>query len=133
MIQGYSEKDIILTLKRIYKETEENRERAIRMYEMMETYMNNDKGDLIILSQMADKYLSEATKQTEMLVKLSATLQKLNQYNEDSNKNKNKKPVDILDDLLSIQNKMDDAGVSPFKHQKPIPPKNINLKESQEY
>jgi len=68
--------DFTKLILRIYKETEENRTSALELVNLMKEKMKKNDGDLMVLSQMADKYFEQVTKQTEQLVKLSSVFQR---------------------------------------------------------
>jgi len=114
---GYSTEDIMRVLQRAYDETGENRDRALKLYDHMEQNMITNKGDLVVLSQMADRYLEQATRQTELLVRLVGVMQKLKQFDG--------KPETkgVMTDVNQILEFMDKQSITPFtiiKH-KPAP------------
>jgi len=106
-LTGYGKDDILKVLERTYVETAENRDRALKLYDHMEQNMVANKGDLVVLSQMADRYLEQASRQTEILVRLAGVMQKLKQFGgaEDGK---------ILTDVNALLQKLDEAKVSPF-------------------
>jgi hypothetical protein len=106
-IEGYGRDDIVKVLQRTYKETEENRDRALKLYDHMENAMVANKGDLVVLSQMADRYLEQASRQTEILVRLAGVMQKLKQYaGDDGGK--------LMTDVNSLLEQLDKNKVTPF-------------------
>ena len=115
MIESYNKEDIIKVLQRTYTETEENRTRALKLYDHMENAMIQNKGDLVVLSQMADRYLEQASRQTEILVKLAAVMQKLKQF-ADVGDGK------ILTDVNQLLETLDKNKITPFTigQKKPI-------------
>jgi hypothetical protein len=110
MIEGFNKEDIISTIQRVYKETEENRDKAMKLYDHMENAMLHNKGDLIVLSQMADKYLEQATRQTDMLVRLAQVMQKLNQVEED----RDPKGKGVVSDINHLITQLDLDNMTPF-------------------
>jgi len=108
---GYSAEDIMRVLQRVFDETDENRKRALKLYDHMEQAMLNNKGDLIILSQMADHYLEQATRQTEILARLTQVMQKLNQFKPESGKI-------IMSDVNSLIEVLDKNQITPFTQVK---------------
>jgi len=124
-LEGYSKDDIVIILQRAYEETEENRNRALKLYDHMENAMINNKGDLVVLSQMADRYLEQASRQTEILVRLVGVMQKLKQYsgNEDGK---------FLTDVNQLLEQLDKNKVTPFTigvngTKAPAPPAGLPL------
>ena len=117
MITDYNKENIIELFQRIEKETKDNREKALKLYDHMETFMtsvqSSGKGDLIVLSQMASDYLAEATKQTDLLVRLSSVMQKLNQIELKDN-NKDKGSTKNKDDINKLLEGLDLQKMSPF-------------------
>ncbi len=117
MITDYNKENIIELFQRIEKETLENREKSLKLYDHMERFMvtenTSGKGDLIVLSQMASDYLAEATKQTDLLVRLSSVMQKLNQI-ELKEDNKDKNSIKKKDDINKLLEELDLQKMSPF-------------------
>ena len=74
---GYEDIDIDTVLKRIYYETKENREKALKVYDKIVEKMEESDGNLAIMGSFAQNYLDTATKQTSELVKLAAVQQRL--------------------------------------------------------
>ena len=101
---SYSTEDIIKVLQRAYDETNENRQRALKLYDHMEIAMLAHQGDLVILSQMADRYLEQATRQTELIIRLAGVMQKLKQFS-------SKGAVTEINALLEI---LDKNKITPF-------------------
>jgi hypothetical protein len=116
---GYSTEDIMKVLQRAYDETNENRSRALKLYDHMENAMLINKGDLVILSQMADRYLEQATRQTELLVRLVAVMQKLKQFS-------GQPASGINSDVNSLLEILDNNKITPFTQIKVRTPKIID-------
>lgn len=126
MISGYTKEDITALLQRVYKETEENRDKALKLYEHMENAMLQNKGDLVILSQMADRYLEQATRQTDALVNLARVMQKLREVdNKPDSPSKNR---EIENDINMVLEKFDIAKMSPFS----VPAKKVPIEKKSE-
>lgn len=147
-ITGFTKEDIIKLIQKIIDDTEENRVMSVKLYNHMEAAMMSNKGDLVVLSQMADRYLEQSTRQADILVKLAQVMQKLRQTEDEANKDSegNQKKTDytkILQDLDMIQKtpfdrknrgkevvNLSDLFVAPPKQiieaPKTEPPKNIN-------
>lgn len=113
---GYSTEDIMKVLQRAYDETGENRDRALQLYDHMQNAMLQNKGDLVVLSQMADRYLEQATRQTELLVRLVGVMQKLKQFS-------GKQEGVLTTDVNALLEILDNNKITPFsqikKKQKP--------------
>ena len=127
---GYGAEDIMRVLQRVYDETEENRDRALKLYDHMEAAMLGNKGDLVVLSQMADHYLEQATRQSEMLVKLVAVQQKLNQFGANPEKG-------LMTDVNTLLEVLDKNSITPFslakkKKQKSEEPEKIIKQKPQD-
>lgn len=106
-INGFDNKvDIIKVLNKIYSETQENRQRSKEMYETLISKIVGNDSNLISIAMLADKYLDQMTKQTELLVKLSAVMQKLNTETESGN---------IGGDFKELLEKLDEQQITPFK------------------
>lgn len=105
---GYSTEDIMKVLQRAYDETGQNRDRALKLYDHMEQAMLTNKGDLVVLSQMADRYLEQASRQTELLVRLVAVMQKLKQFSGGDTRG-------LISDVNSLLEILDKNQISPFK------------------
>jgi len=110
---SYSSTDIMKVLQRAYDETSENRTRALKLYDHMEVAMMLNKGDLVVLSQMADKYLEQATRQTELLIRLVGVMQKLKQFS-----NKPEDQSGLLSDVNSLIATLDKNQITPFSFSK---------------
>lgn len=110
---GYSAEDIMEVLQIVKDQTTENRDRALRLYDHMEASMLQNKGDLVVLSQMADKYLEQASRQTEILTRLLITMQKLKQFSGDPNEQKN-----LMTDVNSLLEVLDKNQITPFSSSK---------------
>lgn len=76
-ISGYSESDIVTVLKRAFEETQENRNKALTVYDQITEEMGKSQGNLAILGTFAQNYLDTATKQTSELIKLATVMQRL--------------------------------------------------------
>jgi hypothetical protein len=107
LLLGYQTEDIMKVLQRAYDETGENRDRALKLYDHMENAMLNNKGDLVILSQMADRYLEQATRQTELLVRLVGVMQKLKQFS-------GGKGEGLMTDVNQLLELLDNNKITPF-------------------
>jgi hypothetical protein len=107
---GYEKEDIINLIQRIMTETDENRSSAMKLYDHMEKAMLANKGDLIVLSQMADNYLEQATRQTETLVKLAQVMQKLKEKDKDDKGGKSEEKTDYT----ALLQELDLMNKSPF-------------------
>jgi hypothetical protein len=107
---GYDKQDIIDLIQRIMTETDENRSSAMKLYDHMEKAMLANKGDLIVLSQMADNYLEQATRQTETLVKLAQVMQKLKHEDKDDKGGKSEEKTDYT----ALLQELDLMNKSPF-------------------
>ena len=119
---GYSTEDIMKVLQRAYDETGENRDRALKLYDHMEQNMLQNKGDLVVLSQMADRYLEQATRQTELLVRLVGVMQKLKQFS-----GKPEEIRGVMTDMNALLEVLDNSKITPFsigKKPKVIPLEN---------
>jgi len=111
-ITGYEKEDIIKLIQRIMDETEENRNKANKLYQHMETAMLSNKGDLVVLSQMADRWLEQASRQADILVKLAQVMQKLRQTEDEANKDPKEKQTKT--DYTKILAELDLITKSPF-------------------
>jgi len=120
-ITGYEKEDIIKLIQRIMDETEENRNKANKLYQHMETAMMSNKGDLVVLSQMADRWLEQASRQADILVKLAQVMQKLRQTEDEANKD-DPKEKQSKTDYTKILSELDLITKSPFirKVNKPV-------------
>lgn len=124
---SYSTEDIMKVLQRAYDETKENRDRALKLYDHMEAAMLSNKGDLVILSQMADRYLEQSSRQTELLVRLVSVMQKLKQFS--SSKEDQKSLMKDVNVLLEI---LDNNKITPFTKGKEFLDEKKLLKKNEE-
>lgn len=111
-ITGFTKEDIIKLIQKIIDDTEENRVMSVKLYNHMEAAMMSNKGDLVVLSQMADRYLEQSTRQADILVKLAQVMQKLRQTEDEANKDAdgNQKK----NDYTKIISELDLITKSPF-------------------
>ena len=85
---------------------EQDKDRAIHIYEIMLAKMADDDGNLVVLSQMADRYLEQASRATDNIIRLANVMQKLKAAKESGKKG--------ASDFKDILNELDLEGKSPF-------------------
>lgn len=101
----YTDEDIMKVLQKAIDEIESDKNRAVELYDIMMVKMKADDGNLVVLSQMADRYLEQATRGTENLIKLAGVMQRLQQA-----KNNKKEKTDFK----AILDELDLEGATPF-------------------
>ena len=116
----YNDPDIMKILQRIWNETLVNREKALEMYGIMAEKMKADDGNLVVLAQMADKWLDQSNKATDQLVKMAAVMQKLKQARDNTKKQEMIKEEDFFTKVISDFEVMDN---NPLKPRTKTPPK----------
>ena len=116
----YNDPDIMKILQRIWNETLVNREKALEMYGIMAEKMTADDGNLVVLAQMADKWLEQANKATDQLVKMAAVMQKLKQARDNTKKQETVKDEDFFTKVISDFEVLDN---NPLKPRGKTPPK----------
>lgn len=122
---GFSDSDIIVVLKRAFDETQENRKKALDVYDDIATKMKNSDANLAIMGSFAQNYLDVATKQTSELVKLVGVMQRLK-----ATKTLGENPglLDGAQIYSQVIQQLDDAKITPYND---ITDKDMNYKDDQ--
>jgi len=116
-IPDYSDESIMRVLQRAIDVIEEDRQRAIDLFDIMKEKMMEDDSNMVVLSQMADKYLDQSTKSNEHIIKLAAVMERLK---------KGKGDKDVDSKFAEYLKELDLEGVTPIKYAKGqavVPPK----------
>jgi hypothetical protein len=97
-IYNYNDDEIMKVLQKTIDMIEQDKDRAIHIYEVMLGKMEKDDGNLVVLTQMADRYLEQASRATDNILKLASVMQRLKAAR-DAGKGKKNEFKDILASL----------------------------------
>lgn len=106
-IYDYTDDEIMKVLQKTMDMIEQDKDRAVHIYEIMLQKMATDDGNLVVLSQMADRYLEQASRATDNILRLANVMQKLKSARDNKKSGSRNDFKEILDSL-------DLEGTSPF-------------------
>ena len=123
-ISGFTDNDIVIVMNRAFTETQENRTKALDVYDSLVKKMGENDGNLAIMGTYAQSYLDVATKQTSELVKLAGVMQRLKATKIVGD---NPGAFDTKQIFSQVVNYLEDKNVIPYQN---IEDKDMNYKRN---